>query len=239
MSHEDQNDARETRRLHPLPLRLMHWLNAVAVVIMIGSGFMIYNDNPLFGWLHFPHILTIGGDPEVSNRLNSDSGFGGALQWHFAAMWLLALNGIAYLIYGIASGRFRRKLLPIRPSRVLKQIGLALRFRLGHEDITIYNAIQKLFYVGIILVLIVQVTSGLALWKPMQFSNLAALFYDFQGIRLAHFLGMAAIIVFLLVHVALALLVPRTLVAMVTGGPKVDARSADADRADLADQSEA
>ena len=132
------------------------------------------------------------------------------------------VNGLCYLAYGIVTGRFRRKLLPIRPSEIISNIRDALRFRLAHDDITRYNAVQKLLYVGIIVVIVVQVLSGLAVWKPMQFSELAALFYNFQGARLVHFLGMAAIVVFLVVHVALALLVPKTIGAMITGGPRVE-----------------
>ena len=106
---------------------------------------------------------------------------------------------------------------------MLSDIADALRFRLSHDDITRYNAVQKLLYVGIIAVIVVQVLSGLAVWKPVQFSELASLFYSFQGSRLVHFLGMAAIVAFIVIHVALALLVPKTIGAMVTGGPRVDA----------------
>ena len=208
------------RPLHPLPLRIMHWVNAVAMIIMIASGWEIYNDEVLFGWLHFPHWMTVGGGPQ------------GALQWHFFAMWILGLNGLAYLTYGLRTGRFRRMLLPILVPEVLAEVRRALRFDLDHEDLTRYNAVQRLLYVGIILVIIVQVLSGLVIWKPVQFSELAFLFYDFQGARLAHFLGMVAIVAFVLVHVALALIVPKTLLAMLTGGPKVpvdgDAGSAQA-----------
>jgi thiosulfate reductase cytochrome b subunit len=137
-------------------------------------------------------------------------------------MWLLMINGLCYLIYGIATSRFRRKLFPIWPSEVIATVRDALRFKLGHDDITHYNAVQKLLYVGIIAVIIVQVLSGFAVWKPVQFSELAALFYSFQGSRNVHFIGMALICGFLLVHVALALLVPKTIGAMVTGGPVVD-----------------
>jgi thiosulfate reductase cytochrome b subunit len=185
----------------------MHWINAVAMLILIASGWTIYNDEVLFGWLHFPTWMTLGAGPE------------GALQWHFLAMWILAANGIAYLVYGLATGRFRRMLLPIRFREVFAEVRSALALRLSHEDLARYNAVQRLLYVGIILVGILQVLSGLVIWKPVQFSELAVLFYDFQTARLVHFLGMAAIVGFLLVHVALALLVPKTLVAMVTGGP--------------------
>jgi thiosulfate reductase cytochrome b subunit len=201
---------RYQRRLHPLAVRVMHWINALAMIIMIGSGWKIYNDEVLFGWLHFPEWMTIGGEAQ------------GALQWHFFAMWILMLNGLCYLGYGLFTGRFRRKLFPIRPREVMADIRDALRFRLSHDDITRYNAVQKLLYAGIIGVIVVQVLSGWAIWKPMQLSELAALFYDFQGARLVHFVGMAAIVAFLIVHVSLALLVPRTIGAMLTGGPRVD-----------------
>lgn len=210
MLKDDGEAARQqTRLLHPLPLRIMHWTNAVAMIILIGSGWMIYNDEVLFGWLHFPSWMTIGGGAE------------GALQWHFFAMWILAINGLAYLAYGLRTGRFQRMLLPIRAREVLLEVRKALRLDLKHDDLTHYNAVQRLLYVGIIAVIIVQVLSGLIIWKPVQFSELSFLFYDFQGARLAHFIGMVAIVGFVLVHVALALIVPQTLIAMLKGGPKV------------------
>jgi thiosulfate reductase cytochrome b subunit len=198
---------RPPARLHPLAIRVMHWTNAVAMLILILSGWAIYNDEVIFGWLHFPHWMTLGDGPE------------GALQWHFLAMWVLAINGLAYLAYGLATGRFRRMLVPIRIGEVAAEIRAALALRLSHADLTRYNAVQRLLYIGIILVGILQVLSGLVVWKPVQLSEIAVLFGDFQTARLVHFLGMAAIVVFLIVHVALALTVPRTLIAMVTGGP--------------------
>jgi thiosulfate reductase cytochrome b subunit len=198
---------RHRRKLHPAAIRTMHWINAFAMIILIGSGWKIYNDEVLFGWLHFPEWMVIGVYAQH------------ALQWHFFAMWILMLNGLCYLLYGLYTGRFRRKLFPIWPSAIVSDIRDALRFRLAHDDITHYNAVQKLLYVGIILVIIVQVISGWVIWKPMQLSELTQLFYSFQGARLVHFLGMTAIVLFLVVHVALALIVPKTIGAMVTGGP--------------------
>jgi thiosulfate reductase cytochrome b subunit len=211
-SFEMSNDpvkstARYARKLHPLPLRIMHWVNAVAMIILIGSGWKIYNDEVLFGWLHFPEWITIGKYAQHG------------LQWHFFAMWLLMANGLCYLVYGFVTGRFRRKLLPIWPSAIIADIRDALRFKLAHDDISRYNAVQKVLYAGILVVIVVQVLSGWAIWKPVQLSELVNLFYDFQGARLAHFVGMAAIVGFLVIHVALALLVPKTIVAMVDGGP--------------------
>jgi thiosulfate reductase cytochrome b subunit len=137
-------------------------------------------------------------------------------------MWIFVLNGLAYLSYGIATGRFRRKLFPISPRELLATIGDALRFRLAHDDLTHYNAVQKFMYLGVMLVGIMIVISGLALWKPVQFSELASLFGSFQTIRIVHFLCMAAIVAFLVVHVVLALWVPQTIIAMFTGGPPAD-----------------
>ncbi len=201
---------RRPRRLHPLPIRIMHWLNAVAMFIMIGSGWKIYNDEVIFGWLHFPEALTIGRWAQHG------------LQWHFLGMWIVVINGAFYLTYGLVTGRFRRMLLPIYWRELIATIYDAMRLRLSHDDPTKYNTVQKLLYVGILCVGVLTVLSGMALWKPVQFSELLALFGDFQTARLVHFICMAAIVLFVIVHVALALLVPHTLVAMVTGGPEVD-----------------
>jgi thiosulfate reductase cytochrome b subunit len=213
--------ARPRPRLHPLPLRIMHWINAAAIIIMICSGIKIYGDSPIFSWVSFADALTIGGDPDVAWRFHGNAGQSGALQWHFFGMWILVLNGIALLGYGIFSGRWRRMLLPIRPREVVATVRDALRFRLAHDDLTVYNAVQRLLYLGIILVAIVEVLAGLAIWKPVQLSHLAALFVSFQGARLVHFFGMAAIVAFLFIHVLLALMVTRTLWNMITGGPRV------------------
>ena len=193
------------RRVHPLPVRIMHWINVVAIFIMIGSGWKIYNDDILFSFLRFPDAVVIGKWAQYG------------LQWHFFGMWIFVLNGIAYFCYGIASGRFWRKLFPISPREVFVTIGEALRFRLSHDDLTHYNAVQKVLYLGVILVGVLIVISGLSLWKPVQFSELANLFGSFQNIRLVHFFCMAAIVAFLVVHVALALLVPKILRAMIIG----------------------
>jgi thiosulfate reductase cytochrome b subunit len=187
----------------------MHWINAGAMIIMIMSGWKIYNDEVIFGWLHFPDAITLGKWAQ------------NALQWHFFGMWILTLNGLAYLCYGLMSGRFRSKLFPLSWRELLATVHAALTFRLRHDDLTRYNAVQKLLYIGIIVVGVVVVLSGLSIWKPVQLSELATLFYDFQTARVVHFLCMVAIVLFLIVHVSLALIVPRSLLAMVTGGPVI------------------
>ncbi|MDY0884476.1 cytochrome b/b6 domain-containing protein [Dongia soli] len=197
------------RRMHPLLLRIMHWINAISMILMVMSGWKIYNDEVIFGFLHFPDELTLGVWAQH------------ALQWHFFVMWILVLNGLCYLAYGIFTGRFRRFLLPIRIREIIQEMVAALTFRLKHSDLTHYNAVQKLLYVGVILIIILQVITGIAIWKPVQFSGLVSLMGGFQTARLLHFIGMAAIVLFFLVHVSLALLVPKTILAMLTGGPRI------------------
>jgi thiosulfate reductase cytochrome b subunit len=190
--------------IHPAWVRITHWINAIAVLVMIGSGWQIYDASPLFGF-NFPKAIALG------------QWLGGALLWHFAAMWLVVINGIVYVTLGIVTGRFRRKLLPITPSQVFADAKAALSFKLSHEDIAHYNAVQKVLYIGVILCGIVIVLSGLSIWKPVQFQELTALFGGYDFARYVHFFAMSAIVGFLVVHVALALLVPKNLRAMVTG----------------------
>jgi thiosulfate reductase cytochrome b subunit len=187
----------------------MHWTNAVVMIIMIGSGWGIYNDSVVFHFLHFSGLLRIGSWAAKS------------LQWHFAGMWLLGLNGLAYLTYGIVTGRLRERLLPVRVSDVIHTVRDTLHLKITHDDLTTYNAVQKLLYIVVIVAGVSQVVTGLAIWKPVQLSWLVALFGGFQGARLVHFLGMSVIVGFLIVHVALSVLVPTTLWAMLTGGPRL------------------
>jgi thiosulfate reductase cytochrome b subunit len=190
--------------IHPVWVRLTHWINALAILTMIGSGWQIYDASPLFNFT-FPRGFALG------------QWLGGALLWHFAAMWILVINGLVYVTLGLATGRFRRKLLPIYPSQVFADAKAALTFKLAHEDLSHYNALQKLLYSGVILCGILIVLTGLSIWKPVQFQELTALFGGYDFARYVHFFAMAAIVGFLVVHVALALLVPKSLRAMVKG----------------------
>ena len=190
--------------VHPLYVRITHWINALAMLVMIGSGWQIYNASPLFPFT-FPSAITLGG------------WLAGGLLWHFAAMWLLVANGLVYVLLGLVTGRFRRKLLPIRPAEVIRDVGAALTGRLRHDDLARYNAVQKLLYAGILLTGVVIVASGLALWKPVQLRELGVLFGGYEGARLVHFFAMAGIVLFLVLHVVMALLVPRSLRAMIRG----------------------
>jgi len=190
--------------IHPFWVRLTHWVNAVAMAVMIGSGWQIYNASPLFPFA-FPPAITLGG------------WLAGALLWHFAAMWVLAMNGVIYVVLGVATGRFRRMLVPIRPSDVLADAKAALARKLSYDDLSIYNAVQKLLYLGVILVGVVIVLSGLAIWTPVQLQELATLFGGYTAARYVHFFAMAAIVAFLVIHVIMSFLIPKSLRAMIIG----------------------
>ena len=197
--------------VHPSTVRITHWINVLAVFIMVTSGWRIYDASPLFHFV-FPSDITLGG------------WLAGALQWHFAAMWLLVLNGLIYLGYGIFSGHYRRSLFPITINSLLQAFGDALNGRLSH-DVGEYNPIQRTAYIGIIVLLLLIVLSGLVIWKPTQFQWLGTLMGDYQGARLVHFICMAGIVLFALIHVLMVLVVSRTFIPMLTGRARKSHRS--------------
>jgi thiosulfate reductase cytochrome b subunit len=205
MRYETISATSATATIHPRWVRICHWVNALAILVMIGSGWQIYNASPLFDFLIFPQQITIG------------NWLAGALLWHFAAMWILVINGIVYVTLGIVTGRFRRRLLPIRLGEVNRDLKAALTFKLAHNDLSRYNAVQKLLYIGVILTGVVVVLSGLSIWKPVQLQELTALFGGYDAARYVHFFAMVAIVGFFVVHVTLALIVPKSLRAMITG----------------------
>ncbi len=190
-------------RVHTLPVRLTHWLNVYAMACMFMSGWAIYNASPIFGFT-FPAWATLGG------------WLGAATIWHFAVMWLLVANGLVYLLAGIFNGHLRRDLLNVSVADIRHDLAAALRMRLGHR-IGQYNAVQKAMYLGVLLLGLLLVLSGLAIWKPVQLQALTALFGGFAAARVVHFLAMAGIGLFVVVHLVMVLLVPRTLPPMITG----------------------
>jgi len=199
-----QPEAARGRVIHPVWVRVCHWVNAIAIVLMIMSGWQIYNASPLFPF-SFPRSITVGG------------WLAGALLWHFAFMWLLVVNGLVYVTLGLVTGRFRRKMLPIRPADLVADTRAALGGHLSHDDLSVYNSVQKLLYLGVILAGVVIVLSGVAIWKPVQFQELTAVFGGYEAARYVHFFAMAAIAGFIVIHVVMAVLVPKSLRTMITG----------------------
>ncbi|WP_251865018.1 cytochrome b/b6 domain-containing protein [Achromobacter sp. Marseille-Q4962] len=190
--------------VHPAWIRIPHWLNALAVFVMMTSGWRIYNASPLFDF-SFPRGVTLGG------------WLGGALQWHFAAMWLLAANGLAYLVLNLTTGRLRRRFFPLSLRAAATDAGAALRGRLSHDDPRRYNAVQRLAYVFAMADVAALALSGLAIWKPVQLGTLCALMGGYESARHVHFFAMALLAGFIALHVAMALLVPRSIRAMILG----------------------
>jgi thiosulfate reductase cytochrome b subunit len=192
--------------IHPLWVRITHWVNALAILIMVGSGWQIYDASPLplFNFT-FPTTITLGG------------WLAEGIAWHLAGMWLFVINGLTYVTLGLATGRFRAKLFPIRPREVVRDLVAALRGKLSHDDLSAYNAVQKLLYLGVICAGVVIVLTGLSIWKPVQFQQLTNLFGGYDTARYVHFFAMSTIVGFLAVHIVLALLVPKSLRAMITG----------------------
>jgi thiosulfate reductase cytochrome b subunit len=185
---------------HSLPVRIMHWIGAISVICMILSGWQIYNASPLLPFI-FPRWMTLGG------------WLGGGIAWHLSAMWVLFVDGLAYLAYGILSGHFRRDILPPRPKIILRDLDDALRFRLAHQ-LGSYNGVQRLLYMGVIIVICLTVATGFSIWKPVQLGWLTDLFGGYAVARVIHLTMMALIVGFLIIHLALVILFPSTLVSM-------------------------
>ena len=190
--------------IHPGWLRIMHWLNALAVLLLIMSGWRIYNATAFLGF-SIPNEITLGG------------WLGGALQWHFAAMWLLGVNGVLYLTFNLVTRRLARKFFPLSPRALLADLLAALRGKLAHADPRQYNTVQRLAYLFVMVDSVLLVISGLVLWKSVQFPLLRELLQGYEGARLVHFFAMAALAGFIAVHLLMVALVPRTLVYMVRG----------------------
>ena len=190
--------------IHPVWLRLTHWLNAVAIVLMVMSGLRIYNASPVFDFT-IPASVTLGG------------WLGGALLWHFAAMWLFVLNGLLYLVLNLLTGRWKTKFLPLSPAGVWRDAVMALRGTLSHDDLRQYNMVQKLAYLSLVLAGVVVVLSGLVVWKSVQFPLLRELMTGYDNARVVHFCAMAFIVLFVAVHLLMVALVPRTFRTIVTG----------------------
>lgn len=200
---------------HPFPARLFHWCMVLAVLILIGSGWRIYNSSPLFSF-RFPEQFTLGGDVFDALALHGDPGVASAIAWHFAAMWLLLVSYLGFMLWNLANGHFRRDFFPIGPRLFLRDFVAAATFKLSHR-LGEYNVVQRTAYWGALFAVAMMLLSGVAIWKPVQTYPLEVLFGGFQGARLVHFLFMSAIAGFIVIHVALVILVPKTFVAMTLG----------------------
>ena len=207
---------------HHWVVRLTHWVNVVALTIMIGSGLRIFNAYPAFArrgdtfccypFEHhpIPAALTFGG------------WLAGARNWHFAMMWVLVVNGLVYLAFIYTHGEWR-DLVPRRG--VVRDIWEMVRFyltiRKDHPRQGKHNALQRMTYFALPIVGAVAVISGIAIWKPVQLSFLTTLLGGYVWARYWHFLAMLVLVVLSVAHVFMVFAVdPYSLAAMVTGGYK-------------------
>ena len=200
---------------HPIATRISHWLMALSILILIGSGWRIYNASPIFGFT-FPEAITLGGDVEQALALHNDPGVASAIAWHFAAMWLLAFSYLGFMLWNIFSGHFWRDFLPVGPVSFWRDFVAAATFKLQHR-LGEYNVVQRVAYWGALGAVAMMLLSGIAIWKPVQTYPLETLFGGFQGARIVHFIFMTALTLFIFIHVALVILVPKTFVAMTLG----------------------
>ncbi len=214
MTHPSDTSQLEVQK-HALPVRVSHWLMAFAIIIMVGSGWRIYDSVPIFPF-QFPYAVTLGGDVGIALARNNDPGVAGAIAWHFAGMWLLLIAYLTFMAWGLITGHFWRDFLPVGPKSFLRDFIAAITFRLAHK-LGEYNAVQKVAYLVALGAVALMLISGIAIWKPVQTYPLELAFGGFQGARIVHFLGMSVIVGFMVIHVALVALVPKTLVAMVFG----------------------
>ncbi len=205
---------------HPIATRVTHWLMALAILVLIGSGWRIYNASPIFGFT-FPEWATLGGDVEQALALHNDPGVASAIAWHFAAMWLLAASYLGFMLWNLVSGHFRRDFLPVGAASFWRDFSAAIRFRLDHR-LGEYNVVQRVAYWGVLASVAMMLLSGITIWKPVQTYPLELLFGGFQGARIVHFVFMTAIALFIVIHVALVILVPKTFVAMTLGKATAD-----------------
>jgi thiosulfate reductase cytochrome b subunit len=181
----------------------MHWVGAASIICMMLSGWALYNASPSLPFT-FASWMTLGG------------WLAGGIAWHITVMWVLFADGVAYLLYGFLSGHFRRDLRPLGLRAAIVDLVAALTGRLGHR-LGHYNAVQRLLYVGVILLICCSVTTGLSIWKPVQLGWLTDLFGGYPFARSIHLAAMIGIALFVVVHLTLVVIFPRTLIAMLAG----------------------
>lgn len=195
--------AQQARPPHSLLVRLAHWLLAVSAVGLISSGWAIFNAAPFYD-IAFPPAVALGG------------GLTGALRWHFAFMWTFAIAVIALIAVRLVRREAAPALLPVSPGALSRETRAAIALRLGHRPAS-YVHLQRAMYLGVLGLAVVLIASGLALWKPVQLAVLADILGGYEMSRRVHFWAMAALSVFVVVHVVMVAIVPATLKSMLFG----------------------
>lgn len=167
--------------------KTFHWINLVSLVLMITSGLQIYNANPVFGGrdgLPIPPIFVLGG------------WLAGGRHWHFAAMWLFALNLLWYGIYILITQRWKHRFASNKDLKALQ---------LSHNPKRKNYAWHRLAYTAIVPILILAIFSGMGMYKPAQFYWIVDFFGNWQALRIVHFASVPIVVIFAIIHSLLSL----------------------------------
>jgi len=202
MEDEKTGEVTEAVYEHPFIIRLCHWVNALSLFVMVGSGLQIFRAFPSFGakipqkdLINWPRSLALGG------------WLGGALQWHLTFMWIYIATGLLYFGYQIFSGHYKQVLFVRRDVPGLWPMVRHYFFfgpKLSVREA--YNPLQKYAYTSVIVLGVLSVLTGFAIWKPVQFSWLAWLMGGFHWTRLWHFLIMCVLLSFVFCHLVIVVL---------------------------------
>ncbi len=204
---------------HHWIVRLTHWTTFVSLLGMIMSGLQIYSAYARFGERGGPYYYNAFQDRQFPAWSRLGGWLAGALNWHFALMWPLIAGGVLYVSYLAYSGEWRSLLFRPRDIRgAIEMQKYYLRLRKDHPPQGKHNPLQKLAYTCIVLLGMLSVLTGFAVYKPTQLSWLTALFGGFQAARYWHFWAVWIFTCFLVVHVILVFVVdPASLRAMISG----------------------
>lgn len=189
--------------IHKGSLRLLHWLNAMAVLVLISSGWAIYNADPFYDFSFTNPVL-------LGNFLTE------ALRWHLALAWFFFATVLLFIIFRVLMSVDGPALKPVSLKGVYADMIAAIAIRL-HHSVGTYNQIQRIFYLSIMLLFFIVLLSGLALWKPVQLYALTELFGCYESTRRVHFWTMVSIVIFIVVHLFMIIITPSTLLSMIFG----------------------
>lgn len=211
---------RRVRFFHPLAIRLTHWLNAVFLLAMIGSGLQIFNAYPAFAERGFEFCCYPFAGHGMPRWMRLGGWLAGGQRFHFFFMWLFVLNGLFYLSYVFASGEWRRRFFFPRDARGAWQMQLYyLRLRREKPAYAMYNGLQKLSYTGVVALGALAVLTGLSIWKPVSLPFLAETLGGYDLARFWHFLSVWSFVGFLMVHIFMTVVVDREALRSMVVGP--------------------
>jgi Ni/Fe-hydrogenase b-type cytochrome subunit len=211
------------KRHHPV-VRITHWVNVVALTIMIGSGLRIFNAYPAFARRGESFCCYPFARMPIPAKLTFGGWLAGARHWHFAMMWVLGINGLVYLAFIYMHGEWR-DLVPrrgiVRDS--IEMVKFYLTIRKDHPRQGKHNALQRMTYFAMPIIGVLAVLTGIAIWKPVQLSMLTSLFGGYVWARYWHFWAMLLLVILSVVHIFMVFAVdPYSIPSIITGSYRED-----------------